>query len=62
MTNKRKIKSSNKIGNSKSSLLTKIFTGFVTEIYKTFKFFGLGLIKVLDFIFTKLITLFSYII
>ena len=62
MTNKRKIKSSNKIGNSKSSLLTKIFAGFVTEIYKTFKFFGLGLIKVLDFIFTKLITLFSYII
>lgn len=62
MAIKRKTKSFNKTSNSKLSLLTKISTGFVTEIYKTFKFFGLGLIKVLDFIFTKLITLFSYII
>lgn len=57
----KKKKTNNKKSNVLSIIL-KILKIIINEIYKTLKFFGLGIIKSLDFIFTRLITLFSYII
>ncbi len=56
----KKKKTSNK--NNVLSIIMKILKSTFNEIYKTVKFFGIGIIKSLDFIFTRLITLFSYII
>lgn len=57
------------VGNSVSSLIIKFFSlivnsilGVIKEIYKTLEYAAVGLFKTFDFIFTKLITIFSYII
>ena len=58
-----------KVGNVLSSLIIKFFSllvnsiiGLFKEIYRTFSYAAVGLFKTFDFIFTKLITIFSYLI
>lgn len=59
MKKNKKVKNTNK---SRTSNIITILKKIITEIYKTLRYAALGLAKILDFIFTRLITVFSYII
>lgn len=57
-----KVKKSKEKKNIVRPAINKRLLSIGNEIYKTLKYASVGIIKTLDFIFTRLITLFSYII